>query len=205
MECPLEVKPPLGKKFCCFIYSNNSTGHGASLRKQLFETLSKYKKVDSFGQVCNNMYVLSRKDEPRVIMDYKFYIAYENSGAEGYITEKIIKAYTYGCIPIYWGDPLVESYFNPESFINANKFKSVTELIDKIKEIDQNDELYQHMLNVPKLQKQMINIIPFDQHFKNFLDLWKTNNPNLIEWQSDLIHKKPYQSVREELINQFSL
>ena len=49
--------------------------------------------------------------------------AFENTYAPGYTTEKIMDAFASGCVPIYYGDPLVVQDFNPDSFINAHDFK----------------------------------------------------------------------------------
>ena len=53
-----------------------------------------------------------------------------------------------GSIPIYWGSNRVAEEFNEKAFINANKLKG-QELLDRIVEIDQNDELYRAIINEP--------------------------------------------------------
>jgi hypothetical protein len=58
---------------------------------------------------------------------YNFVISMENAKRGGYITEKIMNAYYAGAIPIYWGDSVVNEYFNPDSFINVNNFVSIEE------------------------------------------------------------------------------
>jgi len=80
---------------------------------------------------------------------YTFVIAMENCQKEGYITEKLINAYYAGAIPIYWGAPDINEYFNPKAFINVSDFEdfdACTEYIlslpeSKITEM-QNEELY---------------------------------------------------------------
>lgn len=38
-----------------------------------------------------------------VYEDYAFVVAFENTKAEGYVTEKIVNAFLAGAVPIYWG------------------------------------------------------------------------------------------------------
>ncbi|RTJ49124.1 hypothetical protein C3H65_09165 [Campylobacter jejuni] len=111
------------------------------------------------------------------LQNYKFNICFENSSAPGYTSEKIFQAFAAGCIPIYWGDTslrcglgikekltpcaeidqripkipeeLLDYKINPKAFINAHNFSTWNELIDHIKLIDNNDELYFSMLNEP--------------------------------------------------------
>ena len=41
----------------------------------------------------------------------------------------------------------IDDDFNPETFINAHKFKNNNELIEYIKKVDTDDELYNSFLN----------------------------------------------------------
>lgn len=55
---------------------------------------------------------------------YKFTVAFENSSAPGYHTEKILDPMLVGSIPIYWGDREIESVFNPASFIHVAELQA---------------------------------------------------------------------------------
>lgn len=131
--------------FCCLVVSNGKSRK----RIDFFETLSsKYKQVDSGGRYRNNVgYAVEDKNE--FLKKYKFIIAFENSCYPGYTTEKLYDALVAGCIPIYWGDPKVTEYFNPKRFINYSSFKSEKALIEKIKDVNENDELAKEILNEP--------------------------------------------------------
>lgn len=131
-------------KFCNMVVSNGLTG----MRNDFFHTLSKYKKVDSGGKILNNVGgpVKSKLDFQK---QYKFSLAFENSKSNGYTTEKIIDAFASGGIPIYWGDPLITNCFNPKSFINANDFNNMEDLVNFIKKVDNDDELYIQYIKEP--------------------------------------------------------
>lgn len=130
-------------KFCTFIISNLN----AKFRISIFNYISQnYKRIDSIGDGLNNTgYVLPRRtfEYPA---NYKFNLCFENSQDNYYITEKIINAYAYNTVPVYWGGNNVEEFFNPKSFINCNGL-SEEEILQTIKEIDNNDKLYNEMLN----------------------------------------------------------
>lgn len=64
---------------------------------------------------------------------YKFTIAFENSRAPGYYTEKILDPMLAGSIPVYWGDPGIASHFNPRSFLSVDTLLSPpNETIDRL-------------------------------------------------------------------------
>ena len=137
-------------KFCCMVVSNRY----AKDRINLFNELSKYKKVDSGGKYLNNVGgAISNKID--FIKDYKFVFAFENSSYPGYTTEKIIQPFIVNSIPIYWGNPKINMDFNNNAFINANSI-SVEELIEKIVDIDNNDDLAVKMLNEPAFPNNRI-------------------------------------------------
>ncbi len=133
------------------------------LRNDFFTLLSKYKQVDAPGLCMNNMPPLgghASPDESRssrswtrekvdFLMSYKFTIAFENASYPGYVTEKIIDAMHANSIPIYWGTPLVCKDFNSRSFVNCNDYKSFEDVVARIIEIDNDDELYAKYLAEP--------------------------------------------------------
>ncbi|TRX41246.1 glycosyltransferase family 10 domain-containing protein [Flavobacterium restrictum] len=139
-------------KFCCMVVSNPN----CAKRLDFFKNLSKIKEVDSGGKVLNN--VGGRvPDKNEFIKDYKFVISFENSEQNGYTTEKIMEPIFMDCIPIYWGNKLIDIDFNSKRFIDYNKFQSENELIDKLLAIDQNDELAIDMLMQPTFNLDKIS------------------------------------------------
>lgn len=122
-------------KFCCIVVGNGY----CSARNQLFYELSKYKKVDSLGNWNNNVGKRIGEtviDKLEAMKEYKYTLCCENSSYPGYVTEKLLHAKMAGCIPIYWGDPLIKEDVNPKCFINVNDFDSVEKLIQHIDDIE---------------------------------------------------------------------
>lgn len=134
------------KKFCNQVVSNGMSAN--PFRKEFYEELSKYKKIDSGGTFLNNLgYKVENKLEFQ--KNYKFSLAFENTSQKGYITEKIVEAWAAGTIPIYWGASDIAQEFNERAFINCNKYTSIEEVIDVIREIDNDDGLYNTIMQEP--------------------------------------------------------
>ena len=150
------------KKFCAFVVSNPSN----PLRNAAFQWLSSYKHVDSAGALFNNVGNGlaagpggggGELKKLEFLKDYKFCITYENSSSQGYVTEKLLHAKAAGCVPIYWGDPKVGRDFNTKGFIVAQDFKTPGELIEAVRRVDENDELYREMVAVPALDEYKLD------------------------------------------------
>jgi hypothetical protein len=150
-------------EFCNFIFSNPN----AQLRNMLFQELSKYKRVDAGGRVLNNIGYLV-DDKLKFQSKYKFSIAFENSEYPGYTTEKLVHPKLVDSIPIYWGNPVVDKDWNTKSFINAYDFDNLLDLIDFIKEVDNNDDLWYKMLMEPHLNPNSKDI-----NWKSFIDFFE--------------------------------
>lgn len=156
------TKEDLDKKegFCSFVYSNC---FAQDIRTTIFNKLSEYKQVSSGGRYLNNIGG-AVKDKTEFQSKHKFSIAFENSSYRGYTTEKIVQSFSAYTIPIYYGDPDVVLDFNEKAFINCHNYKNLDEVVEKVKEIDQNDDLYLSMINEnPIKDKKDLDA------FKNFL------------------------------------
>lgn len=140
-------------KFCNFIYSNP---HAFPTRDQIFNLVSRYRKVDSLGAHLNNTNKASSRGKIdwkelsiKLKSQYKFSIAAENEYFEGYTTEKLLTSFQAHSIPIYWGNPDVAEEYNSNAFINCHEFSSLEEIIDRIRELDRDDEKWAAMVSQP--------------------------------------------------------
>jgi GR25 family glycosyltransferase involved in LPS biosynthesis len=153
----LQTRP----KFCAFVVSNPKN----IVRNEAFHTLSKYKQVDSGGRLFNNVGSAifaglggggGELKKHEFLRDYKFCLCYENEQGDGYVTEKILHAKAAGCIPIYWGSSDVVKDFDPRGFIHIT---DPSELIAKVKEIDEDEEKWFEMASIPALTKEKVQSI----------------------------------------------
>ena len=140
--------------FCCFIVSNSKCEY----RTKMFNLLNLYKKVDSYGKFSNNMggYLKCNYwDEEfiQLISNYKFIICFENTKINTYITEKIINPFLANIIPIYWSTHHIKNMFNIDSilFLEDETDESYNNLINKIIELDNDDEKYLEYVNRIKI------------------------------------------------------
>jgi hypothetical protein len=86
---------------------------------------------------CYKGEVLSKID---TISNYKFSISFENAKEiDGYLTEKIFDSMISGSIPIYYGDPGIDSRIPKECYIRFEDFNGHADLYDYIKNISQRE------------------------------------------------------------------
>lgn len=170
---------PKKTKFCNFIYSNSR--NAAPERELFFNMLSKYKKIDSGGSFLNNIGI-KVDDKVAWQREYKFSIAFENSCKRGYTTEKIFEALQSHTIPIYWGNPCVHKDFNTKRFINCHDYPSFTEVIAKVKELDEDPGQYAAMLAEP--------------WFLGLPPALPNDDPHFIAFLQNIIEQPPQQARR---------
>lgn len=174
---PLSREDALNRRFCSFIYSQDTMGRGARLRKELCERLMVYRKVDCPGRVLHNCdpeelsqrYAKDWADSKiSYCSKYKFSIAYENENLPGYITEKLTDCYLSNTVPIYCGS-IGDVYPYPkESMICVDDFENVDDLLAKIKEIDTDDDAYMAMLEANPFYSQMERV-DFNEKMRFFI------------------------------------
>jgi hypothetical protein len=141
----------ISEKFCSFIHSNGS----CKIRNDFFNYLnSNYKKVCSYGKLFNNVEKIYNHcwfddEQIELISRHKFALCFENSRDDNdyYITEKILNVKLSGAIPIYWGTNKCLELFESNSFLflEGNTIKDFETLLNKIKNLDNNDEEYLKM------------------------------------------------------------
>lgn len=153
------------RKFCSFIYSQDIIGKGAALRKAFCQELMQYKHVDCPGIILHNMDApeLAKRNDAanwneskiKFLSQYKFNIAFENSSAPGYITEKLMDAYLANTVPIYFGSEGNVLPFPKESMICANDYPDFKSLIQRVREVDSDNTVYMNMLAANPLRNNM--------------------------------------------------
>lgn len=143
---------PHKKYFACFLVSNaggdfhpinKAPMDGCKARISMFHKLSLYKRVESGGGHLNNIGgPLSLEEADKWVNQCKFMISFENQSYDGYITEKPFKAYLGGALPLYYADTSALQDINKKAVIYAGDFNSQDDMIEYIKKVDNDDELY---------------------------------------------------------------
>lgn len=139
--------------FACFISSHESE---YGIRGSFFKKLCEYKRVESPGTYLNNMpngETVSWMDESKATFQRKckFTLCFESTSHRGFVTEKLMDAFYSDTIPVYYGDPDATTIFNKNAFINCTDYESFDAVIEKIKELDQDDEKFLEMMRQPIL------------------------------------------------------
>jgi len=161
------IKPK--KDFCSFVVKNGNPKE----RNKFFDMLSEYKKIDSGGPHKKNIKEELDGEVAKInfLSSRKFNLCFESYSHPGYVTEKILHAFLAGTVPIYWGSETIEADFNPKAFINAHNFKSFEDLVEYVKYVDQNDEMYEMIVNQPKFTS---GVLPYYMLYNNFLNWFES-------------------------------
>jgi GR25 family glycosyltransferase involved in LPS biosynthesis len=138
------------KKFCAYLYS-----YDVKHRVDLFRTVSLYRPVDALGISQHNVeggtdrhHQSWMESAIAKFLPYKFVIAAENCFAPGYVTEKILLPCMANAVPIYLGSRRVLDFINPKRILLVRDY-SMPELMARIREIDQSDELFREIVDQP--------------------------------------------------------
>jgi len=116
-------------------------------------------------------------DVARMLRQYKFYIAFENSISEDYVTERVLMALANGCVPIYQGAPNIEEFLpSDKCIIKTDDFSSPMELAEYIKFLDRDDATYDEYLNWRREPlkanfKELVNLGSIDPRHRMLIKL----------------------------------
>lgn len=139
-------------------FANFIAGHESedNIRGDFFRKLCEYKRVEAPGAYLNNMpngetVCWTDGSKAEFQRKCKFTLCFESTNHYGFVTEKIMDAFYADTIPVYYGSPTVKDIFNQNAFINCADYPSFDAVIEKIKELDQDDEKYLEMLRQPIL------------------------------------------------------
>ncbi|XP_067944378.1 4-galactosyl-N-acetylglucosaminide 3-alpha-L-fucosyltransferase FUT6-like [Watersipora subatra] len=184
-------RPPMNylkgrNKMVVWLVSNCIT---SSRRERYVTDLQKYIDIDVFGACGKPITGKYRPLMAEFAKKYKFYIAFENSDCEDYITEKFWKSLHLGMIPIVRGHRADYKMFAPlHSYIHADSFITPKALAEYLKEVSKSPELFQKHHEWRRL---------YDADFKQF-----TFNKN---WMCDLctqVHTSSRKTV--DVFQEFS-
>lgn len=135
------------KYFCNFIYGHPSS-HG--MREKLFETLNDYKRVESPGSFLNNVNGNKKRcswaEKNEYLTASKFTIAGDSISYPGFVTEKIVQPFMQHSVPVYFGNPQIDDYFNTDAFVWCKSEADLNKTLEEVKYLDTHDDAYIEML-----------------------------------------------------------
>lgn len=158
-----------------------------SQREDYVQRLAQFIPVDIYGK-CGPLQCLPRNDpqcDLRVLVNYKFYLAAENSLCPDYVTEKFYRALMNDVVPVVYGGADYAEYAPPNSYIDVADFDSPQDLANYLLLLNQNDALYQKYFAWKK-EYQVIR-----RPLNGFCDLCRKLNDPTTE------SNKSYESLRQ--------
>lgn len=138
-------EPPYSKrsKSVLWMVSNCNT---QSKREDYVDELKKYIDVDIVGR-CGDVDMNCPREkrnecEDKIIKQYYFYLGFENSICDDYITEKVWKRLKQGVIPVVLGRGNYSKELPNGSYIDVKDFESPKHLASHLIRIMRSEELY---------------------------------------------------------------
>ncbi|XP_057368457.1 alpha-(1,3)-fucosyltransferase C-like [Daphnia carinata] len=115
-----------------------------SQREDYVKRLAEFIPVDIYGK-CGTLECLPYNDprcDTRILVNYRFYLAAENSLCPDYVTEKFYRALMNDIVPVVFGGADYSQYAPPNSYVNIADFQSPKELAEYLMLLAKNDALY---------------------------------------------------------------
>ncbi|NXA43229.1 FUT6 fucosyltransferase, partial [Eudromia elegans] len=140
LEQPQPFSIPAKSKLVAWVVSN---WHTRLYRVKYYEELRQHIAVDVYGQHHQR---LPAEQLLPTLAQYKFYLAFENSQHEDYITEKVWRnALLAGTVPVVLGPPRdnYERFLPPDAFIHVDDFASARDLARYLQELSEDAQRYE--------------------------------------------------------------
>ena len=114
-----------------------------SKREKYVRQMKKIIQVDIFGS-CGKKIDCRERCRRQYSKNYKFYLAFENSLCDDYMTEKVFDLYTEGVdmLPVIRGAPNSKLYLPNDTFIYTSDFKSASHLAEYLKKLGNDEQKY---------------------------------------------------------------
>lgn len=152
------------QKNISMITSNKMFTDGHRFRINCLKEIQKSNKnVDVFGVGIREIV-----GKIEALQDYRFSIAIENGKCENYFTEKILDCFLTGTIPIYYGCPNIQNFFDTRGFYVFETESELLDIIDSLDENEYNKKLKYININYNEANKWWLNSDKFfDKYIKN--------------------------------------
>jgi len=147
-------------KLVSIIASGKNWTIGHNLRH---ESISKFRdKMDVYGRGYNPIYY-----KLTALKDYMFSLTIENAKKDYWFTEKLNDCFLTGTVPIYWGCPSIDNFFNIDGMIIFDKIEDLPRILE-----DLSIDKYLSMKNAieENFEKAKEYLIAEDYIYKNYIN-----------------------------------
>jgi alpha-1,3-fucosyltransferase len=158
-----------------------------SKREELVHKLREFIPIDVFG-TCGDLTCEQKEFGclKEVERKYKFYLSFENSLCEEYVTEKFFNALKYSIVPIVYGERGGGDYYKaiapPKSYIDVRSFSTVKELTEYLLFLSGNVEEYLKYFEWKKEYEVLVE--PSKEPWCDLCDKLMKNRRRLLERKS---------------------
>lgn len=115
-------------------------------RTDLLVQLFRHMKIDSYGRFMRTRELdgpdLGNATKFATIARYRFSLAFENSVAPDYVTEKLFEPLLLGTVPVYLGAPNVAEFAPDHSYVDASAFPSAKALAEYLNHLSADPAAY---------------------------------------------------------------
>jgi len=132
------------------IASKQNWCSGHQLRHKIVEECHSSVQIDLWGSAYKP-FPMGAKVLP--LAEYRFSIVVENSQGAKYFTEKIIDCFRTGTIPIYWGCPNIDKYFDIDGIICFETIEQLNSILPALNQ-EEYDRRFESVKKNFKLAKQ---------------------------------------------------
>jgi len=181
-------------------------------REKIADALDQIIPVDIYGN-CGKFNCSVSKSYAKTGVDcrlevstqYKFYLAFENSHCEDYVTEKFFDTLLTDMVPIVYGGANYSANFPPKSFIDIRDFDSVQALADHINYLDENITAYMEYFEWRKDYWVQNNrfVTGFCQICQKLLEVGNTKESKIVEdvfdWWASSAYKTGGRACRKNI------
>ena len=148
---PKESQKIYGKnKMVSMIASNKNETYGHKLRHEIASKFND--KINLYGRGYKP---IELKTEG--LIDYRFSIVIENIKMDYYFTEKIIDCFMTGTIPIYYGCPSIEKFFDINGIMTFDTVDELENILYNLTEKDYNEKYESIKNNFEKAKEFLIS------------------------------------------------
>lgn len=138
-------------KLCSIIASKKKITFGHKLRHNLIKLLDPI-KIDIY---CDGFKRLPKNLKINGCKDYMFQIVIENCKLPNEYTEKILDCFMTAVIPIYWGCPNINLFFNEKGILIFNTIDECLNIVNNLSE----ELYYEKLLYVQQNFDRALNLI----------------------------------------------
>lgn len=146
------------KKFAASFLTSSKTGtYGHQYRQDIFARLPESVPCHAHGQVTPSLPITKYKSPPKLLdkrsmlVPFQYSIIMENCQRPNYFTEKILDAFATKTIPIYWGCPNIDTFFNPKGIFPFRCWRESsfgTDLLDVLSNSELTPDTYNELHDV---------------------------------------------------------